>query len=110
MLGPLTDRISPFWDQWNTTQNTLIVRAGIQLYCKQLSMEKDSFGMCVGSPGSMHYARVLRVSVLRELVANGWLFPDHTTNIGGQDVGYYLLGDATYPMQSWHLKPYSDTG
>ncbi|KAI1898755.1 hypothetical protein AGOR_G00075640 [Albula goreensis] len=66
--------------------------------------------VCVGSPGSTHDARVLRRSQFFVNATNGTLFPGKLRNIGGQDVGYYILGDAAYPLQSWLLKPYQDTG
>ncbi|XP_026797868.3 uncharacterized protein LOC113543669 [Pangasianodon hypophthalmus] len=62
-----------------------------------------------GSPGSMHDATVLHVSGLWDLIGQG-LFPNHTKNIAGHDVGYYLLGNAAFPLQSWLMKPFSDTG
>ncbi|XP_034071752.1 protein ANTAGONIST OF LIKE HETEROCHROMATIN PROTEIN 1-like [Gymnodraco acuticeps] len=30
--------------------------------------------------------------------------------ISGCDVGHYLIGDPSYPMQRWLMKPFSDTG
>ncbi|XP_060765273.1 uncharacterized protein LOC132873584 isoform X2 [Neoarius graeffei] len=62
-----------------------------------------------GSPGSMHDATVLHVSGLWDLIGQG-LFPNHTKNIAGRDVGYYLLGNAAFPLQSWLMKPFSETG
>uniref|UniRef100_A0A3Q3ECV4 DDE Tnp4 domain-containing protein n=1 Tax=Labrus bergylta TaxID=56723 RepID=A0A3Q3ECV4_9LABR len=50
-----------------------------------------------GLPGSMHDASVLRLSTLWE-------------NVGGVNVGYYILGDSAYPLQNWLLKPFSNNG
>lgn len=33
-----------------------------------------------------------------------------TKNIFGQDVGYYLIGDGDYPLQSWLIKTFKDNG
>lgn len=63
-----------------------------------------------GLPGSLHDARVLRLSALWDLASQGNLFPAHTRNIGGVTAGYYLLGDSAYPLQKWLLKPFQDNG
>lgn len=62
-----------------------------------------------GSPGSMHEATVLHVSGLWDLIGQG-LFPNHTKKISSHDVGYYLLGNAAFPLHSWLMKPFFDTG
>ncbi|XP_062578538.1 uncharacterized protein LOC134249338 [Saccostrea cucullata] len=51
-----------------------------------------------GWPGSVHDARVFKNSPLYE--ANENLFPGDT----------HIVGDAAYPLQSWILTPYKDTG
>lgn len=66
--------------------------------------------MFAGLPGSLHHAWVLRPSTLRELASHGNHFPAHTRNISGVNAGYYILGDAAYPLQNWLLKPFPDTG
>ncbi|XP_056102071.1 uncharacterized protein LOC130081126 [Rhinichthys klamathensis goyatoka] len=58
-----------------------------------------------GMAGSLHDARVLRLSTLWELVEHGSLYPACTRNISGVNAGYYVLGDSTYPLQNWLLKP-----
>ncbi|XP_060761383.1 uncharacterized protein LOC132871280 [Neoarius graeffei] len=63
-----------------------------------------------GMPGSLHDARVLRLSTMWELATRGNHFPARTRNIGGVNVGYYILGDSAYPLQNWLLKPFQDTG
>ena len=42
----------------------------------------------IGAAGSLHDARVLRMSGLWSLVDRGLLLPDETKNIGGHEVGY----------------------
>uniref|UniRef100_A0A3Q3BA40 Uncharacterized protein n=1 Tax=Kryptolebias marmoratus TaxID=37003 RepID=A0A3Q3BA40_KRYMA len=63
-----------------------------------------------GLPGSLHDARVLRLSTLWELVGQGRLLPAEKQIIGAADIGVYILGDAAYPLQDWLMKPFSDTG
>lgn len=63
-----------------------------------------------GLPGSLHDARVLRLSTLWELASRENLFPPHLRNIGALRAGYYILGDSAYPLQDWLLKPFHDTG
>lgn len=66
--------------------------------------------VCVGFPGSVHDARVLKQSHLWEVVHNGQFFSQHNTNICGREVGHYLIGDPAYPLQPWLVKPFSDPG
>ncbi len=58
-------------------------------------MDGVSFVM-FGGAGSLHDARVLRLSGLWGLVDAGLLLPDETKNIYGHDVGHYVLGGAAY--------------
>ncbi|XP_033976317.1 protein ANTAGONIST OF LIKE HETEROCHROMATIN PROTEIN 1-like [Trematomus bernacchii] len=60
----------------------------------------------VGLPGSMHDSRVFSLSSLVSCVDRGGLLPHVTKNIGGHDVGYYILGDSAYPLQRWLMKPF----
>ncbi|KAM4607914.1 uncharacterized protein ACJ7VT_016057 [Polymixia lowei] len=66
--------------------------------------------VCVGFPGSVHDARVLRQSHFWEVVSDGQFFNQHTVNIAGHGVGHYIIGDPAYPLQPWLMKPFSDTG
>ncbi|XP_030621103.1 protein ANTAGONIST OF LIKE HETEROCHROMATIN PROTEIN 1 [Chanos chanos] len=63
-----------------------------------------------GQPGSLHDARVLRLSALWDLAERGQLFSQQLRSIGGQDIGHYILGDAAYPLASWLMKPFPDNG
>uniref|UniRef100_A0A3Q1AUI2 DDE Tnp4 domain-containing protein n=1 Tax=Amphiprion ocellaris TaxID=80972 RepID=A0A3Q1AUI2_AMPOC len=68
------------------------------------------WNVSTGLPGSLHDARVLRLSILWELASRGNLFPPHIRNIGAVTAGYYILGDSAYPVQDWLLKSLYDTG
>lgn len=66
--------------------------------------------ICVGFPGSVHDARVLKQSYVWERLSDGDLLGQNKVNICGCDVGHYLIGDPAYPLQNWLMKPFSDTG
>lgn len=66
--------------------------------------------VCVGFPGSVHDARVLRQSHFWEIVGDGQFFTQHTVNIAGHDIGHYIIGDSAYPLKCWLMKPVLDTG
>lgn len=58
----------------------------------------------------MHDARVFKQSYLWERLSDGHLLSQNKRNIAGCDVGHYLIGDPTYPLQNWLMRPFSDTG
>lgn len=52
-----------------------------------------------GEPGSLHDARLLRKSKIYEKAEDPTFFGN-----------YYLLGDSAYPVLSWLIPPFKDTG
>uniref|UniRef100_A0A3P9GY04 DDE Tnp4 domain-containing protein n=1 Tax=Oryzias latipes TaxID=8090 RepID=A0A3P9GY04_ORYLA len=58
-------------------------------------------------PGSVHDSRFLRNSVIFEKAERGVLFPNE---IQGTQVSIMLLGDPAYPLRSWLMKGYPETG
>ena len=64
----------------------------------------------VGYPGSIHDARVLRLSGLYELAENEQILSGPTCNINGTEIRPLLAGDSAYPLTNWLVKPYPDRG
>ena len=64
----------------------------------------------VGYPGSIHDARVLRLSGLYDLAENEQILSGPTRNINGTDIRPLLAGDSAYPLMNWLVKPYPDRG
>ena len=64
----------------------------------------------VGYPGSIHDARVLKLSGLYDFVENEQILSSSIRNISETDVGPLLAGDSAYPLSTWLMKPFSDKG
>ncbi|CAB1313673.1 unnamed protein product, partial [Coregonus sp. 'balchen'] len=75
-----------------------------------LQVAVDGRGLFRWKPGSVHDARVHHQPKLWDLLDSGTLFPQHTRTLGGEDVGYFIIGDAAYTSQPWLVKPFADTG
>ena len=60
-----------------------------------------------GYPGSIHDARVLRLSNLyREIEQGNWLNRP-TRQISGSEIRPLLVGDSAYPLSVWLMKPFN---
>ncbi|CAM2109396.1 unnamed protein product [Caretta caretta] len=66
--------------------------------------------ICAGFPGSMENNTVLENSSLWVLAREGHLFPTPPKHFMGRAQKYVLLGDASYPLRDWILKPYPEDG
>ncbi|XP_028834153.1 protein ANTAGONIST OF LIKE HETEROCHROMATIN PROTEIN 1 [Denticeps clupeoides] len=65
--------------------------------------------VCAGFPGGTEHADILQNSTLWALGREGGLRPDPPRSFMGQPLGYLILGDAGYPLQSWLLKCYPES-
>ena len=59
-----------------------------------------------GFPGSIHDARVLRMSGLYGRVLRNEILQGPYINLNGVSVGPLIVGDCAYPVFPWLLKPY----
>ncbi|XP_072163175.1 uncharacterized protein [Diadema setosum] len=64
----------------------------------------------LGWPGCVHDARVLNNSSLYRKAESGTLLPQEKQLMSGVHVPLYILGDAAYPLRTWLMKGYPDTG
>ena len=63
-----------------------------------------------GWPGCVHDARVLSNSRLFQRGQDDTLLPGIQRKISGKDVPVVLIGDPAYPLLSWLMKAFPDTG
>jgi len=70
------------------------------LVLQGISNARRIFNVYVGCPGSMHDARVLQNSNIFLHAENGTLVP----------ADKHIIGDSAYPLKTWLLAPYRDTG
>ena len=63
----------------------------------------------VGWPGSVHDTRVLANSTLYRNCESSML-PHWPRTIGNTTVPLLILGDPAYPLKSWLMEPFSDSG
>ena len=66
--------------------------------------------IAVGFPGSIHDARVLRLSGIFDLAENEEILTAPTRVIHGTLLRPMLVGDSAYPLKNWLLKPFSNRG
>ena len=62
-----------------------------------------------GFPGSIHDARILRLSKLHRQVDQGNWLNGRSKQIGACEVGPLLVGDSAYPLSVWLMKPFKQT-
>ena len=62
--------------------------------------------VCVGWPGSVHYARVFAHSSLYKEIEHNKILPNKTISILGTNIPLYMIGNSAYPLKSWLMKPF----
>ena len=96
---PVNERIEYF----NRKQDYSIVIQGVA------DASFKFLDVSTGYPGSIHDARILRLSKLqREIDQSTWLNAP-SKGIGGAEVGPLLVGDSAYPLSVWLMKPFKQT-
>ena len=67
-------------------------------------------GVCIGWPGSVHDTRVFVHSPIYSLITEKVLLPNKPVSINGVNVPLFLTGDSVYPLQTWLMKPFPQSG
>ena len=63
-----------------------------------------------GYPGSIHDARVLRLSGLFDLGENEQILTSPMKVVSGTEIPPLIIGDSAYPLLKWLVKPYPNRG
>ncbi|KAG6927247.1 hypothetical protein G0U57_010146, partial [Chelydra serpentina] len=58
-------------------------------------------------PGKVHDARIFRNSGLFRRLQEGIYFPDQKITVGDVKMPLVILGDPSYPLMPWLMKPYT---
>lgn len=66
--------------------------------------------VCIGWPGSVHDARVFVHSPIYSQITENDLLPNKPMSVNGVNVPLYLIGDSAYPMHTWLMKPFPQSG
>jgi len=63
----------------------------------------------MGYPGSIHDARIFRLSKLQREIDQGTWLNAPSKRLGGSEVGPLLVGDSAYLLSVWLMKPFKQT-
>ena len=96
---PINERIEYF----NRKQDYSIVIQGVA------DASFKFLDVSTGYPGSIHDARILRLSKLQREIDQGTWLNGPSKRIGGSEVGPLLVGDSAYPLSVWLMKPFKQT-
>lgn len=87
-------------DYFNRKQNYSINLQGV------VDADGKFIDVSTGWPGSIHDARVLRLSSLYRLAENNSILMEPVRRINGVSVRPLLIGDSAYPLLPWLVGPY----
>ena len=73
-------------------------------------MIKKFIHVSFGYPGSIHDARVLRLSGLFDLGENEQTLTSPMKMVSGTEIPPLIIGDRAYPLLKWLVKPYPNRG
>ncbi|XP_012990423.2 putative nuclease HARBI1 [Esox lucius] len=90
-------------DSWNSKEWPSVVVQGV------VNGHSQFWDVRVGFPGSTDDWALLQGSELWTLAKEKGLMPQTPCKLMGQPLGYVLLGDAAFPLQSWLLKCYPES-
>ena len=96
---PVDERI----DYFNRKQDYSVVIQGVA------DASFRFLDISAGYPGSIHDARVLRLSKLHMEIEQGNWLKGPTKHISGSEIGPLLVGDSAYPLSVWLMKPFKQT-
>ena len=96
---PVNERIEYF----NRKQDYSIVIQGVA------DASFKFLDVSTGYPGSIHNARILRLSKLQREIDQGTWLNAPSKRIGGSEVGPLLVGDSAYHLSVWLKKPFKQT-
>ncbi|XP_062509097.1 uncharacterized protein LOC134185332 [Corticium candelabrum] len=68
------------------------------------------FETCVGWPGSVHDVRVFASSSIVHRIREGLLSDQPSIDYHDCETSVFLIGDSAYPLQTWLMKPFVNTG
>ena len=63
-----------------------------------------------GYPGSLHDARVLRLSEIFDAAENENILMEPSKDLNGTVIRPLIVGDSAYPLKTWLLRPVKDNG
>ena len=64
----------------------------------------------IGYPGSLHDARVLRLSQIFDAAENDLILTEPTVDVNATIVRLLIVGYSEYPLKPWLLCPFKDKG
>ena len=83
-------------------------------YSYVMQVVVDSHGLFLsvstGYPGSLHDARVLRLSEIFDAAEDEEILMEPLKDVNGTVIRPLIVGDSAYPLKTWLLRPVKDNG